>query len=387
VHKIKDVFVNKRELAEIRKHFSADDGLFTVGNVLTCFIDAEKNIQGKQVRSYFSIESDEAALLINTAKKTLSGSIGKNLVEYAFPRESYNDSPDNEGEQRLLYNLLKDGMKTEETTNRFLNHLRASLHMETTYTVLILHCTYSVISKAKDDSSLNMNDLDYSFLIASILPVSAENGGLVFDSEKNAVVIKSGADMVVADKPSDGFLFPVFSDRAADINCVLTYSKNAAKPNISLVQGVLGCAFVRASKSERGVFNSVLEKAVGDELDYTKIVQIDEKITELIARTQNETELATVDAGRLTRLLADVGVSEERRSAVPAAFEAAACDTAFTAVNLVSQKVNIRTEGITVNISGDSTGKLHTQNIDGRRCLVIDLDDPTVTVNGIETKV
>jgi hypothetical protein len=383
----KDVFVNKRELAEVKKHFSTDDGLFTVGNVLTAYVDAEKNIQGKSVRSFISIESDEAELLMNTAKKALSGSIGKNLVEYAFPRESYDETPDSEGEQRFLYNLLKDGMKTEELTDRFLDRLRTSLHMETTYTVLVMHCTYSVISKAKDDSSLMMNDLDYSFLLCAVMPVSAEGGGLVYDSEKNAVTVRSDTDMVVADKPSDGFLFPVFSDRSPDVNCVLVFSKNAAKPNISLIQGFLGCSFVRDSKSERAVFNSVLTQAVGDELDYTKIIQIDEKIGELIARTQNETELASLDAGRLTRLLADVGVSEERRATVPAAFEAAAGDTAFTAVNLVSQKVNIKTEGIVVNISGDNTDKLRTQNINGRKCLIIDLDDPTLTINGIETKV
>jgi hypothetical protein len=375
--------MNKRELAEVRKHFNIDDGLFSVGNVFTAYVDAEKAVLGRTLRSFYSIESDEANLLLDTAKRTLSGGIGKNLVEYAFPREAY----DEEGSQKLLYALLRDGLKTEEILDNFINHLRTSLHMESTYTILLAHCCYSVITKAKDDSSLDMSDLEYNFLICAIMPVNAESGGLVFDTELDAIVKKDGVDMIVADKPTDGFLYPVFSDRSPDVNCVLSFSKNAAKPNVSLIQGVLGCDFIRSSKSEREIFNTLLLTAVGDELDYTKIVSIDEQIAEIIAQNQNETELPTIDAPKLARVLADAGVSAEKQQAVPAAFEQIAHDTAFTAVNLVSSRVNLKTEGVTINISGDSTGKIRTQNLNGRKCLIIDLDDPTVTVNGIETKV
>ncbi len=34
--------MNKKEIAEIKKNFSDDCGFFTVGKVLTAYIDAEK---------------------------------------------------------------------------------------------------------------------------------------------------------------------------------------------------------------------------------------------------------------------------------------------------------------------------------------------------------
>ena len=40
---------------------------------------------------------------------------------------------------------------------------------------------------------------------------------------------------------------------------------------------------------------------------------------------------------------------------------------------------------ITVNISKDGTDKVRTTVIQGKKCLIIDLDDPSVLVNGIET--
>jgi ribosomal protein S11 len=223
-------------------------------------------------------------------------------------------------------------------------------------------------------------------LLGALVPVSAASEGLVID-EDGGIALDPVTALTLDARPSDGFLFPVFSDRAPDINNVCAYSKNTAKPNVSLVQGLLECSFVRAAKSEREIFNDVLEAAAGTELDYTKIVEIDNKIAEIVAQTQNETELAIIDTMRLTRILSETGVSEETVKAVPAAFEKAAGETAFTAVNLVTKKVSLVTEGITVSISGDSAGRVRTQNMNGRKCLIIDLDDPTVTVNGIETNV
>jgi hypothetical protein len=131
----------------------------------------------------------------------------------------------------------------------------------------------------------------------------------------------------------------------------------------------------------------VLKIAVGEELDYTTIVQLDERITEYIAENQNETELPTVDAARLAIMLSDVGISDGVKEALPAAFREAAGDTPLTAVNLVSTRVNLQTEGITVSITGDSAGKIRTVNQNGRKSIIIDLDEPTVLVNGIETTV
>jgi hypothetical protein len=373
--------MNKKELAEIKKHFCEDDGLMVVSRVLSAYVDAEKNICGKTVTSFTELPADEAAMVFSICKKALSGSIGKNVVEYAFPREEYDD----DGAQKLLYTTLKDGFKTEAAADKFLERIKGDLHMETTYAVFSMTATYSVISKAKDDRSLDMNDLDYNFLITAIAPVSADEPGLIFDGK--TITKTEITNLSISDKPSEGFLFPAFSDRSPDVNSVCVYSKNVAKPNISLVTGVLGCDFIRAAKTEREIFNNLLVKTTGDELDYTKIIQIDEKIAEVVAESSAETELATVDAARIERILSDVGVSKDKLAAIPAVFSETAADTAFTAVNLLTPRVNLKTEGITINISGDSTGRLRTQNVNGRRSLIIDLDDPAVTVNGIETTV
>ena len=53
------------------------------------------------------------------------------------------------------------------------------------------------------------------------------------------------------------------------------------------------------------------------------------------------------------------------------------------AYNLVEHKTTVDIDGIKVNIKSYDTDKVRTSVIDGRRCLIIDIDDPTVEVNGL----
>ncbi|MDR0947410.1 MAG: DUF4317 domain-containing protein [Ruminococcus sp.] len=375
--------MNKRELGELRRHFQPDDGLFVINRVLSCYVDASKELRAVSASSFSTYDSDDADIIFETLKKSLSGSVGKNLVEYAFPNDQYAE----EGTQKLLYSSLRDGLKTDKLNEKLLRHIAAALHCETTYSLIIAQCSYAVITKNKNGDKLDSADLDYTFLLAAVAPVKAMDSALVYDEKADKIVCRHSNTLQINTKCTDGFLFPVFSDRAPDVNSVLCYSKSAGKPNVTMVEGVLGCEFVRAPKSERQVFAKILEDTLGDELDYTKIVEIDKKIRELSETTQNETELAVVDSARLGKILYEVGVSDEKRKPLPQIFEENAGKEGFTAVNLLTSRVALKTEMLTVTISGGESDKIRTQNINGRKCLIIDLDDPTIKINGIETAI
>ena len=85
--------------------------------------------------------------------------------------------------------------------------------------------------------------------------------------------------------PSDGFLFPVFSDRTPDVNAVMYYAKNAKKPNASIVQDVLDCEFTLSSEGEKTVLkleSGELRNSPDDESAYAVItgcIYEDDKLT------------------------------------------------------------------------------------------------------------
>lgn len=374
--------MNKKEINEIKKNFSGADTPFVINKVVTAFVDAEKNIKCKDVKSFNLIEQDECDLLNEILKKSLSGTVGKNLLEYAFPKDAYLEG----GTQPFLYEVLKSKFNNEELTDKFLNTVIEKTEYVSTYTIFSAHCTYSVFKKNKAEDLDLEADNDYNFILTAICPVELRIDGFVYDEENNSIAKKDGSDRVVQ-PPTDAFLFPLFNDRSADINGVLYYTKNAKKPNISIVEELLGCEFSMDCQSEKETFHKILGEVVGDKLDYDMITTVNENIQQVIDENANETEVTTIDNNKLSTILWKSGIEQTELENLPKVYEKELGDKALTAVNLVDKKTVVATSGVTVNISKDAVDKVKTQIIEGRKCLVIALDDPEITVNGLETKI
>ena len=191
----------------------------------------------------------------------------------------------------------------------------------------------------------------------------------------------------IVELPSDGFLFPLFNDRAPDINGVLYYTKNAKKPNTSVVEELLGCEFSMTCQNEKETFKDILTSVVGDELDYDLITTVNDKISTFVDQNAHETEIPTIDEHKLSSILWEAGVSQDKLDNLPKVFDAAAGGKPLTAVNLVEKRTVVSAPSITVNIGKDAVDKVKTQIVDGRKCLIINLDDPEIEVNGLETTI
>lgn len=374
--------MNKKEIAEIKKNFSDDCGFFTVNHVVSAFVDAEKNIKYKSNRLYNTMPSEEAELIMIILKKVLSGQIGKNLLEYQFPKEAYNEG----GSQKFFYEVMKSKLVDEEITDKFLNTIVEKMEYVSTYAIFTAHCTYSVLKKNKNDDFGEDADIDYNFIITAVCPVNLRIDGLVYNDASNEIMKKADSDRIV-EMPSDGFLFPVFSDRTPDVNGVLYYTKNAKKPNTSIVDELLGCEFVMSCQSEKAAFHAILNNVVAEELDYSLITTVNEKIQEIVDQNSHETEIPTIDKNKLSSILWESGVSQEKLEHLPKVYETAMGDKSLTAVNLVDKKTVLAVPSITVNISKDGVDKVRTQVIDGKKCLIIDLDDPEISINGISATI
>ncbi|MGN0666397.1 MAG: DUF4317 domain-containing protein [Huintestinicola sp.] len=375
--------MNKKEIAEIKKNFSEGCGLFSLNKVAAAYVDAEKNIKFSDVRSYAMIPDDEGVVIMETLKKTLSGTLGKNLNEYPFPNESYSEG----GAQNILYAAVKDKFDSDEITENFVKRIVENLTYASAYTILAGHCTYSILIKDKNDESIGESDREYNFIITAICPVNTGDDGLYYDEENNTIAKKSNTEMIINRAPTDGFLFPVFSDRSPDVNKVLYYTKSPKKPNLSVIEDVLECSFEFTAEGEKERFHAVLTGVCREELDYTVITKVNDIIKDVVAQNKNETDPTLIDKSRLRSILSDAGVSDEKLTALDAVYEQAVGEASLKATNLIENKTVLSIPEITVNISKDATEKVRTTVIQGRKCLIIDLDDPNVMINGIETTI
>ena len=373
--------MNKKELAELRKNFSESSGLFTINQVLSAYVDAEKNISCKSSRLHSIIPDDEGEVLMDMLKKVLGGSMGKGLIEYEFPNESYEDG----GTQNILYTLRKSKLNDEIAVDAFLNQIIENIKYESAFAIITGYCSYSIISKDKNDEASENADGEYNFIVTAICPVNTGNDGLVIDEVSNSIFKKLNVEMVISRTPTDGFLYPVFSDRSPDINHVMYFTKTPNKPNISIVNDVLGCEFIMSAQNEKEKFQQVIASVVGDDLDYTVITKVNEKIQEVIEQSKHETELPVIDDRKLRTLLSDAGVSAEKLEGLSAIYTDTVGKSGLTASNLVETKTVVATPEITINIKNGATDKIRTSLIQGRKCLIIDLDNPSIMINGLST--
>ena len=253
-----------------------------------------------------------------------------------------------------------------------------------TYTIFVAHCTYAVISKNKNLESDIESDNNYNFLITAICPVNLRIDGLIYDEQTNSIAKKDTADRIV-DPPTDGFLFPLFSDRQSDINGVLYYTKNAKKPNSSIVEDLLGCEYSMSGVSEKATFHAIMNNVCGDELDLKVINTVNTKIQDIIDRNAHETDIPTVNSKDISTILWESGISQQKLEHLPKVYETALGEKELTCANLVDKKTVLTVPGVTVNISKDGMEKVRTQTVGGRKCLVIELGDEKMQVNGLET--
>lgn len=375
--------MNKREVNEIKKNFSDDNGLFTINQVVSAFISSDKQVKFKSNRFYPLIEQDEAECLMTTLKKVLSGTVGKNLLEYPFPNEMYEE----EGSQYVLYNAMKTRLKEEKEVDAVIERIVNGYSNPSTYAIFLASCTYTVKTKNKLGEKTEKAEYDYNFIICALCDVEIREEGLVYDDQTNTIIRKPSSDRVVSKIPTNGFLYPAFNDRGSDINRVMFYTKAPKKPNISVVTDVLGCEFVFSPKDEADTFQDILTNVVADELDYNVITEVNKKVQAVVDENTEDTEIPVIDDIKLRDILIDAGVSDEKLENLQTVYETMAGGRPLTAINCVSNKTVFQLPSVTVNITKEGVNKVHTRTIDGVSSLVIDIDDPSVIINGLPATV
>ena len=334
--------MNKKELSEIRKNFSDTSDLFVLNQVATAFVDSEKNIRCQTSRAYHNIASEESDCLMATLKRVLAGTLGKGLLEYEFPKEAYEEG----GSQAILYEALQSKLEDETAVTTLMEQIVRNMDYVSTYAILVGHCTYTVFQKSKSDELDPYQSHDYRFLVAAICPVEVRVDGLIYNEDDNAIEKKNVYDRIVAEIPTDG-----------------------------------------TAQEQKETFQSMMQEIVSDELSYSVITGVNEKLRDIAAEYANEPDLPIVDDIHVRDILLDSGVSQERAEEMQMAYREATQDKPITVNNLIDNKTTISVDGITVSIGKDATDKVRTQCVDGRRYLLIDLDDPAVEINGLTARI
>ncbi len=369
--------MNKKEVLEIRKQFSPENCAIT--RICGCYVNGEKEKQLEFKDAFLSLPEEETFKYYELFKKTLSGTLGKNLINMGFPLEQEFEG----GTQYFLMQLKNSKLTDDMLVSEFYDKVIENYDFGEHYLILLIHAAYDVPGKALDGSEMfDASDSVYDHILCSICPVTLSKAGLCYNAVKNSIEDRI-RDWIVTD-PANGFLFPAFNDRDTDIHNLLYYSKKPEELQYYFVEKVLGCDEVLSAGTQKEAFQDILVNTLGDDCDYTVIKTIHENLNEMIEEAKEAPEPLSLGKQEVKKLLVQSGVTEEKMENFDKDFdENIGAQTSLLASNITNlRKFNIKSPDVVIQVNPERTDLVDMQVIDGRKCLVIPIDDQ-VEVNGI----
>lgn len=372
--------MNKKEIAEIKKQFTQERCAIT--RICGCYVDGEKNKKTELKEAFLSLPEEEMFKYFAIFRKALSGTVGKNLLTMEFPLASEEAG----GTQDFLMQLRASSLKDENLLEEFYDKIIENYYSVENYLILLIHAVYDIPGKSSDGEEMfDASDEVYDHVLCCICPVTLSKPGLSYDEESNAFHTRI-CDRVV-NMPDIGFLFPAFHDRSTDVHSLLYYAAKPEELRMEFVEPVLGCNLPLSAGDQKETFQTIVEETLGDACDYEVVKNIHEKLNEMIEEKKDEPDPVVLDRAEVKRLLEYSGVEEEKLSSFEEKYEeAAGTDTCFVASNVANtRQFEIKTPDVVVKVSPDRMDLVETKVINGRKCLVISLDN-SVEVNGITVR-
>ena len=374
--------MNEKEVGEIRRRIRPDKN--SIPCVLGCCVNEKGEIVSQFRQSLAIMQEDELEKLLTLLRKTLSGGIGKNLMDLSFSTQQVADSD----EHRLLMALRESALEDPEVVIAFFEKTAASLTMEGNYLILLARDVYDVPYRAKDGERLeDASEEVFSYLLCGICPVKTTKPALGYylsDNEFRTCDI----DWLVA-PPEAGFLFPAFDDRSSNIYNALYYSRNTGEIHPELIEGLFNVEPPMPAAVQKETFQEILSETLSEECSYDVIQGVDEQLREMVAehKANHVEEPLQVSRQAVVGILEDCGVSEERVEAFDGRYrEVFGEEEGLSPRNLVdSTRVTLTTPGISVQVKPECSRLVETKYIDGAKYILIRVEEG-VEVNGIPVK-
>lgn len=373
--------MNKKEVLEIRKQFTPENCAIT--RICGCYVDHEKTKRLQTKTAFLSMPEEEEFKYFDLFRKTLSGKIGRNLLNLEIPMEE--EMPG--GAQEFLLQLRDSKLKDDELLNAFYEKVIENYIYAENYYIVLIHAMYDIPGRASDQTELYDASEDvYEYLLCSICPVELSKAGLCYDEEENQIKERRREWEVGA--PVKGFLFPAFNDRNTDIHAALYYTKKTEELQEQLTQALFGANIPLSAEAQKSMFQKILGNVLENRAGYSIVMDVYDRLYELLEEGKDDPDPVTVGKHELRRILENSGAAEEVAERFEKEYEEnIGGDTLLQVSNLVSPKgITIKTADATISLEPSRMDMLETTDLHGMKCLAVNADG-LVEMNGISVLV
>ena len=370
--------MNQKEVSELRRRWRLEKN--AVSRIYGCFVNGNREIVSDLDESLGRMSEEEADKYLSLLKKSLSGALGKNLIDIVFSTQQVQDSE----EHRLLSALRSSALKDGEVRNHFYRKVIDSLDMGGDSYLLLMACdAYDIPRRGKDDELLDDGSENvFSYILCCICPVKQGKPVLGYFPGDNEFHYTASH---VVSPPELGFLFPAFDDRAANIYNALFYSRKPDELHQEFIDAVFHTEPPMSAAEQREAFQEALSQALGDTCSMEVLRSIHERLTDQIAQHKESkaVEPLCVTVGEIGAVLGDCGVAQEQIEAFRANCEERfGAGAALSPANLIDAgKFEVKTTHASVSVSPDCSYLVETRVIDGKQYILVPAGE-NVEING-----
>ena len=270
--------MNQNELKEIRRRFRPDKD--NISRIYGCYVNAAKEIVTRIDMSLGLMDQEETEMYYKILKKSLSGTLGRNLIDIEFSTAQV----ENSDEHRLLQALRTSHLSDESMRELMYQRIIETLDFgDESYVILMASDSYDVPFKGGDDEVFDEGSSEvFDYFICCVCPVKDAKAALRYESEERT--FRGASTGHVLGAPEIGFMFPAFDDRCANIYNLLYYSRNISEIHDEFIRGIFNVADIPMSAgAQKDAFGGSLSAALGTDCSLEVIQAVHEDIREKLA--------------------------------------------------------------------------------------------------------
>lgn len=374
--------MTEKEVAEIRRRFNIDKT--NIKCIRGCYVNESKEIISEFNQFFGTMPKDEAEELIAIIKKTLSGNLGKNLIDIEFSNEQVIDSD----EHRLLMALKDSELGDDEAVSELYRKIISSLVIEGKFLILLTLDSYDVPSYSKDEVKLEDSAEVFKYVICSVCPVKMTKPALSYSVNENE--FKNLKTDWFIGNPDLGFMFPAFDYRQSNIYNALYYTKDSADSHEEFTSEIFHSEIPMPAQAQKELFQSILEESVSEECSYDVMQNVHEQISAMVEehKVNKEEEPLTLSKKNMTDVLEYCGVDEEHINSFAEKYDSEfGADAQINPKNIVDvKKFELSTPDITIKVNPERKDLISTRIIDGVKYIMIRAEE-NVEVNGVNINI
>lgn len=371
--------MNTKEIGEIRRRLRRDRSNMTA--IFGCYVNTSREIISEFHLSVGLLSENEGDKYFGLLKRTLSGTVGKNLIDIEFRTSQVADS----AEHKLLMGLTKSKLQDENLRMDFYRKVVESVSLDENYLILLGSESYDVPFKSKDDDhQADASEEVYTYILCAICPVKQAQPKLRYIPESKE--FHDGGILNIVSAPELGFLFPAFDHRSTNIYNALYYTHSAKESHEAFVDAVFHTDIPQPAAQQKKSFEQLLHSSLDDQCSMDVVQTVHEQICQRIElhKESRDPDALLISKQEVRDVLEQCGVSDSHLSKFSVDYdEAFGFEAQLHPKNIIdNRRFEIKTPDVSIKVAPDRTDLIETRIIGGVKYILICAEED-VEVNGV----